>query len=239
MSKRINDVDAAKIKVLASTGIYTTQEIVNYFNDAYSTNQIRTFLKNKAPELKDKVRKDTSKGNIKLKSIVHKIFPNVKVLTEHHVGEGLRLDVYIGEPYNLGFEFDGVQHFMYTPGLHKNEEEFQKGQERDRLKEELCDGRGINLIRIRYDEPLTYDYLRDKIIDTNYGTGHIQEGFETGKEKHKTKQDKFKKVHSARRKEAYDKYKKSDAYQAQKDKQSQARRDQYQKRKEWQKTHKK
>jgi hypothetical protein len=78
-------------------------------------------------------------------------------------GNKLRLDGYF-EEYNLAIEYDGIQHYEYTKKFDKEYEEFLKRQERDRIKDKLCKENGIKLIRIRYDEPLTEEYLKQKLI---------------------------------------------------------------------------
>ena len=47
-------------------------------------------------------------------------------------------------------EFDGKQHFQYTPYFHKNKFAFQKQQEWDRKKNKYCLLNNIPLIRIPY-----------------------------------------------------------------------------------------
>ena len=61
----------------------------------------------------------------------------------------LLFDFYIPE-YNLCIEFQGEQHYRpwYT------EEDFETQQIRDNIKREFCKTHNINLLEIRYDEPL-------------------------------------------------------------------------------------
>lgn len=76
----------------------------------------------------------------------------------------LRLDGYF-EEYNLAIEYDGIQHYEYMEKYDKKYEDFIKRQERDRLKDKLCEENEIKLIRIKYDEPLTEEYLKQKLIE--------------------------------------------------------------------------
>lgn len=76
----------------------------------------------------------------------------------------LRLDGYF-EEYNLAIEYDGIQHYEYMKKYDKDYESFLKRQERDRIKDKLCKENGIKLIRIRYNEPLTEEYLKQKLIE--------------------------------------------------------------------------
>ena len=76
----------------------------------------------------------------------------------------LKLDGYF-EEYKLGIEYDGIQHYKYTPKIDKTYEKFQIRQARDEVKNQLCVENGIKLIRIKYDEPLTEKFIRQKLIE--------------------------------------------------------------------------
>lgn len=235
MSNRITEKDSLRIRILTATGRFTPQEIATHFEDKYTADQVRRHINSKAPSLKGKLKRETSRGGVKLRAILTKIYPTVSIKEEFHVGERLRLDFYIAAPYNLGFEYDGVQHSKYTPGLHKSEEEFDDAVARDKLKEELCAGRGINLIRISHDEELTVDLVKEKIDEVGFGSGEIKEGFQTGKEKYKEKQKQYNKQVAERKRKQYQKYKSSESYQKNKQKQKEYRKQQYKKQKEWRK----
>ena len=49
-------------------------------------------------------------------------------------------------------EFDGDQHYTYTPRFHKSEADFKIQQERDRIKNEYCQSKGIPLYRVRKED---------------------------------------------------------------------------------------
>lgn len=76
----------------------------------------------------------------------------------------LRIDGYF-DKYNLAVEYDGKQHYEYTPHFDKDEESFKERQSHDKLKDQLCKENGVKLIRIRYDEPLTKEHLKNKLIE--------------------------------------------------------------------------
>lgn len=235
MSNRITDRDAARIKILAMTGRYTPQEIATYFESKYTPEQVMSHLANKDPEAKKKVKREKSRGAVKLKDILSKIFPDVIIQEEYHLGERLRLDFHIAAPYNLGFEFDGVQHSKFTNFLHRSSEDFDAGQARDSRKEDLCKGRGISLVRITYQDDMTEDFVRSKIEQAGYGSGEVQPGFETVREKLKQKRKEASKKAAEYRKEKYSQYKTSEVHQQKKQKQNDIRKQQYQKQKEWRK----
>lgn len=233
MSKGLTEQDSEKLLILLETELYTCQETVVYFDNKYTANQIKYYIKTRHPEKLSLFQRETSKGGVKLEYILQQLFPDVPIKKEFHVGNKLRLDFYIGSPYNLGFEFDGIQHHRFTPGLHKTMEDFIAAQERDKDKDKLCKGRGISLIRISYKDLLTVESLREKIDEAGYGSGTIQEGFHTGKEKRKHKQKELNKQVSVMRKKQYEKYKKSKTYQDQKERAREARKAAYQRQKEF------
>lgn len=239
MSNRITERDSLRIRTLAATGRYTPQEIASNFEDKYNADQVLRHLRSHDPDAKKMLKRETSRGGVKLKSILSKIFATVSVKEEYHVGERLRLDFYIPGPYNIGFEYDGVQHKKLTDHLHQSEQDFEDGKARDLLKEELCAGRGITLVRISHDENMTAGLVRDKIKDAGYGSGEIKEGFETGREKYKRKRQKQQEVDKDRQKKRYQQYKQSESYEKNKQKQKEYRKEQYKRQKEWQKQHKK
>lgn len=239
MNNRITDQDSGRIKILAATGKYTPQEISTEFKDKYSPNQIIRHLKLKDPESHKMLRRETSRGGVKLKAILTKLYPNIKIEEEFHVGERLRLDFYIAEPYNLGFEFDGIQHSKYTPGLHKDEDHFYEGKSKDIAKELLCIGRGINLIRVDYSEDLTLELLLEKIKEAGHGTGIIQGGFSTNKECFALKERHMRQAAARYKKEQREVYKQSESYKLAKEKQKEYQKEQYKRKKEWLKKQKK
>ena len=75
--------------------------------------------------------------------------------------EKLELDVYVQE-YKIAFEYQGQQHF-YPINAWGGEDSFKKLQMRDERKRILCSELGIKLIEIDYTEPLTLNYLTEKI----------------------------------------------------------------------------
>lgn len=230
----ISPAHGARLHILALAG-YTPQEMSNKFPD-YNPTQIRNYLNRKCPNLKGKIKKDTSRGNSKLKALLDEIYDHDKVELEFPIGKSLRLDCYIGQPHNLGFEYDGIQHSKSVDHF-GGDEAYTRGINNDQTKEELCKGRGINLIRIAHDEDLDTELLLKKIEAIGPGTGHVKPGFETNKEKKKENDDRVKKRAKEARSKAYQKNKQrlksSDNYQANKERQRARRKEQYQKAKAW------
>lgn len=56
----------------------------------------------------------------------------------------------------LFIEYDGIQHFEYPNFFHKTRSEFNDQISRDRLKDKLAIENDWKLIRIKYNEPVTY-----------------------------------------------------------------------------------
>jgi len=59
-------------------------------------------------------------------------------------------------------EYDGIQHYEYRPHFHKSYYDLEQQIKRDRLKEEYCNEKNINLLRIPYWD---YDNI-EKILDS-------------------------------------------------------------------------
>lgn len=64
---------------------------------------------------------------------------------------GRRYDFYLPE-HNRLIEFDGKQHFVYTPIWHNTPEDFEKAKERDQEKNIYALSHNISLVRIPYTE---------------------------------------------------------------------------------------
>ena len=74
----------------------------------------------------------------------------------------LELDGY-NKVLQLGFEYDGEQHFKLIKRFHKTQDDFEQQKERDLLKDKLCIENNVTLIRIPYT--LKYGQIKDFIID--------------------------------------------------------------------------
>jgi len=80
---------------------------------------------------------------------------------------GLELDGYC-KKLNLAFEYNGIQHYAFTPWFHENKQQFTSQQNRDRLKRKLCKQNNIKLIEIPYkynyrNTKHLYQYLDNKL----------------------------------------------------------------------------
>jgi hypothetical protein len=113
-------------------------------------------LQHRSLNIPSKRSKTESKGEIECKRAAEKIFnkPFKKIrpdfLKSELTGKNLEIDIY-NDDLKIGIEFDGQQHFKYTPHFHRNGElDFQKQLQRDKFKEEKCKEHGIRLIRVPY-----------------------------------------------------------------------------------------
>jgi len=81
-------------------------------------------------------------------------------ITNYH----LRVDVFYPEQ-KLCVEFDGEAHFRpvrFLPGQDK-EKDFEKIKIHDAVKNELVPQNGLNLLRFRFDEPLTDEHVKERL----------------------------------------------------------------------------
>ena len=183
MKEKITVKESKDIHSLLASGRYSLQEISNYFDNRYTLNQLMYHIEKNYSDIKNLLKKEYSRGGSKLLFLLKQIFPARKVHAEYHVGNKLRLDAYVSSPYNLGFEFDGVQHNQKVSHFHESNFDFQNSQDKDNEKTERCNGRGINIIRFQNIEELTIEKLKSTIEEIGYGSGQIlNDSFLTKKE---------------------------------------------------------
>lgn len=112
-----------------------------------------------------KQRGGTSMGEEKcrvyLETLFKRPFPKVRppFLFNPVTKSTLELDGYC-EPLKLAFEFNGRQHYEYSPHFHKNKTEFYNGQYRDEMKRKLCIEQGIHLLTVPHDCKNIEHFLR-------------------------------------------------------------------------------
>jgi hypothetical protein len=81
----------------------------------------------------------------------------------------LELDCY-NSSMKLAVEYNGVQHYKYSPYFHKNNEQFINQKYRDDMKRRLCKERGVTLIEVPYTVKLhdIKDYIVKECIKYGY-----------------------------------------------------------------------
>ena len=101
----------------------------------------------------------TSKGEQICRTILEKLFrkPFIKVrpdfLKNHESGKNMEMDLYNKE-LNLCVEYNGMQHYIFSPYFHKSPEDYNKQVFRDKLKAKKLKEHGICLIVVPYSVPL-------------------------------------------------------------------------------------
>lgn len=97
-----------------------------------------------------------SKGEVECRRVLEKLFskpfPKVRpdFLRNKVVSDlNLEIDCYNDE-LKIGCEYQGIQHYKYTPFFHRNKDAFQNQKYRDYLKRDLCEKNGVFLIEVPY-----------------------------------------------------------------------------------------
>ena len=109
------------------------------------------------------------KTETNLVKIVERIYGKKNVVTAFHPiwaksdkGVLLEFDIYVPK-YRLLIEYNGRQHYEFVRFFHKTLTRFRKQKRRDRQKACLARANGYRLVVIKYDEPITKQYIRGRI----------------------------------------------------------------------------
>lgn len=85
-------------------------------------------------------------------------------LINDQTNKRLRLDGYF-KSHNLAIEYMGSQHYEHNKYFDKTYKDFLNRKNRDSIKKTLCLNNNIKILYIKYDEPLTIEYLTQKLIN--------------------------------------------------------------------------
>lgn len=120
--------------------------------------------------------KGDSKGEIECRRVLEETFhrsfgkarPNFLSNPVTGGNFNLELDCY-NKDLHLAVEYQGIQHYKYTPYFHKNNETFLNQKYRDELKRRICKDNIITLIEVPYTIKIENidEYLKKELF--NYG----------------------------------------------------------------------
>ena len=65
--------------------------------------------------------------------------------------------------YKIGIEYQGIQHYEYTPFFHRTPTVFQEQLDKDENKRNICRDNGIFLIEIPYYEKDVIKYICNEL----------------------------------------------------------------------------
>ena len=122
-----------------------------------------------------------SKGEKACKEYVEEYFgkPFLKVrpafMQNPVTKDNLELDCY-NEELKLAIEYNGRQHYEYTPFMHSTKETFYAQQYRDLIKQELCRKNNIDLITVPYKIPESDipAFLENELTKLNFRKREVQ-----------------------------------------------------------------
>jgi hypothetical protein len=124
-----------------------------------TSESLRNHRDDSLKNLKNELVKDNDRKKWKNEEICRNIledifmqeFPSTRpdFLVNPYTGKNLELDCYNAD-LRLACEYNGKQHYMYTPFFHNSEEDFIKQVYRDNLKKRLCYENDIELISVPY-----------------------------------------------------------------------------------------
>jgi len=112
-------------------------------------------LKEKQLHSSNKKIRTESAGEKECKRVAEKLFnaPFSKIrpnfLNNEVTGNNLELDLY-NESLKIAIEYNGKQHYVYTPYFHKSYDSFLNQKYRDKMKSDKCKDLGISLIIVPY-----------------------------------------------------------------------------------------
>ena len=136
------------------------------------------------PSKSSKKPPQESKGEIEcrrvLEDIFNRPFPKIRpnflrnpVTSDGDNFNNLELDCYNDE-LKLAVEYNGIQHYRYTPYFHKSKDAFQNQKYRDHIKRELCKKNNIFLIEV--PNTVKVPDIRTFLISKLSSAGYIKNG---------------------------------------------------------------
>lgn len=133
--------------------------VIYIYNYYYKTNNGSWSLEYEYIKKPKKTYAVQSKGEIECRRVLEKWFkrpfPSARpeFLMNVITGKPLEIDC-CNMQLQLGVEYNGKQHYQYTPGMHRNFEAFRLQQYRDEMKMKLCKEHNFTLIIVPYSIPI-------------------------------------------------------------------------------------
>ncbi len=121
-------------------------------------------------------KRGDSKGEVECRRVLESIFNapfnkiRPKFLNNSVTSSNLEIDCY-NDDLKIGVEYNGVQHYKYTPYFHKNEEAFMNQKYRDEMKRRLCKDNDILLIEVPHT--VAIEDIQQYIIEELKDNGKI------------------------------------------------------------------
>ena len=119
-------------------------------------------------DLTSEINGNESKGEQITRELIERILakPFIKErpewLRESNRSRCLELDGY-NQDLNIAFEYQGEQHYSFIPLFHQKIDDFEKQQQRDNLKAEICAQRGVKLIQVPYTRRGDRQFIIDEL----------------------------------------------------------------------------
>lgn len=114
-------------------------------------------------------KKNESRCREVFEQIFQRPFPSVRPsFLKRSNGYNLELDGY-NKDLNLAFEYQGIQHYKFSPRFHNSIKDYEEQVKRDIDKRKLCEKENVTLIEIPYT--ILYDklegYIREQLRNRN------------------------------------------------------------------------
>lgn len=128
--------------------------VAKIFIGGKTSKRVEGIIEGEFPQLQTKTRTE-SEGERECKRVLKvlygKDFERVRpAWLRWKNGYNLEIDCFSEENPRLALEFNGVQHYKFTPAFHKTKDDFEKQKARDKWKIAMCKEREIPLIIVPY-----------------------------------------------------------------------------------------
>lgn len=115
-----------------------------------------------------------SKGQLECARVLKKLFPRHEFKTMRpdflknpKTRRNLELDLYCPE-LQLAVEYNGAQHYVFTPMYHASPAKFEEQVYRDKLKRRLCKKHNVKLIVVPYSVGDIEEFIRKELSRTDH-----------------------------------------------------------------------